>query len=177
MVLKCYTAWYSKMKAERLAADLLSQEEKKRQTVEEQLQKSQEDLTVQVAARKTAEAEARTATELLHSNGIQLPNEKEKSVRERALLPVERIAAALQRVYRRRLTGALVAMLTKSPRRLAWYERVSEHPQLALDQSKLKAPLALPSHGSVASTLDFLARAQQGLVDGQNRQSLATQDR
>lgn len=34
MVLKCYTAWYSKMKAERLAADLLSQEEKKRQTVE-----------------------------------------------------------------------------------------------------------------------------------------------
>ena len=34
MVLKCYTAWYSKMKAERLAADLLTQEEKKRQTVE-----------------------------------------------------------------------------------------------------------------------------------------------
>lgn len=47
----------------------------------------------------------------------------------------------------------------------------------SLIPSSRKAPLALPSHGSVASTLDFLARAQQRLVDGQNRQSLATQDR
>lgn len=49
-----------------------------------------------------------------------------------------------------------------------------DRPDVAFDR---KAPLALPSHGSVASTLDFLARAQQRLVDGQNRQSLATQDR
>ena len=48
------------------------------QRCQEQLQKSQEDLTVQLAARKTAEAEARTATELLHSNGIQLPTEQDR---------------------------------------------------------------------------------------------------
>lgn len=107
-------------------------------------------------------SEARTQTELLP------PKDKEKAAR------AERLAAALQRVYRRRLTGALVAMLTKSPRRPAWYEKMAE-PQLALESHSNGQALALPPFsgpsGGVASTLDFLARAQQRLVEGQNRQS------
>ncbi|CAJ1431503.1 unnamed protein product, partial [Effrenium voratum] len=174
-VLKCLVAWSADVKAEHMAADLLGQEEQKRQGLEEQIQKAQQDLTVETAARKGAEAEARTASELLHHNGIQFPpNPKDPpEVRERAMLPVERVAAALQRVYRRRLTAALVAMLTTAPRKLAWYERTEKAPSPIEDKSRSRAkpkPLALPfapAPSGVASTLDFLARTRQ-MVEGQS---------
>eukprot|EP00439_Symbiodinium_sp_Y106_P072557 s913_g13.t1 len=185
-VLRCFVCWCTDVKAGKMATDLLVAEEKKRQEV-------QQDLTVEMSARKTAESEARTATELLHNNGIQFPTDSEAfepeaaaaARPERFMLPVERVAQALQKVYRRRLTTALVAMLTTSPRKMAWYSREpGDRPALADNPkakrkaqstakpaaSKAAAPamLALPAPaatpgapGGVASTLDFLARTRQ----------------
>ncbi|OLP97388.1 BTB/POZ domain-containing protein [Symbiodinium microadriaticum] len=183
-VLRCFVCWCTDVKAGKMATDLLVAEEKKRQEVEAQMQQVQQDLTVEMSARKTAESEARTATELLHNNGIQFPTEPEAAAAarpERFMLPVERVAQALQKVYRRRLTTALVAMLTTSPRKMAWYQREAGDRQALADNPKSKrkaqstakpaaskaappAMLALPAPaatpgapGGVASTLDFLA--------------------
>ncbi|CAE7503847.1 unnamed protein product [Symbiodinium natans] len=189
-VLRCFVCWCTDVKAGKMASDLLAVEEKKRMEVEAQMQQVQQDLTVETAARKTAESEARTATELLHNNGIKFPPEETKDARpERFMLPVERVAHALQKVYRRRLTAALVAMLTTSPRKMAWYQREPSDKQALADKPRLRHPvkpsasqpaanmkaaqplLALPSPGAasgatgVASTLDFLARTRQ-LVAG-----------
>ncbi|CAE7754743.1 unnamed protein product [Symbiodinium microadriaticum] len=187
-VLRCFVCWCTDVKAGKMATDLLVAEEKKRQEVEAQMQQVQQDLTVEMSARKTAESEARTATELLHNNGIQFPTEPEAAAAarpERFMLPVERVAQALQKVYRRRLTTALVAMLTTSPRKMAWYQREAGDRQALADNPKSKrkaqstakpaaskaappAMLALPAPaatpgapGGVASTLDFLARTRQ----------------
>jgi len=181
LTLKTFMAWATTKRAEALAAENIFKTQREAKEIREQMVQLQEDLAVETAARKTAQAEARTADELLSSASSGMPTLDAKpgvvSSPRRAQLPAERLVSVIHRVYRRRLTQALVAMLTKAPRQIAWHED-SQHERsvleftlnrkaasLALPPAPGQAEPVLPDKGKVASTLEFLNRTRQ-IVEG-----------